>query len=241
MRLLNWAYHQAAVVVAPSVAIAEDVHRRYGLAPSRVRVMHNPVDLARIQDLAASAPRRSDGTVVQLRALGRLVPQKGFDLLLEACRLLQRRLPRAFELQIAGDGPERRGLHEMAAQLGLEQHVRFVGVVANPYAFLHGADLFVMTSRWEGFPNALVEAMALSVPVVACRSTGTDEIVEHERSGLLCEPESPEALAAAMHRLLDDNELRVRCVGAGIARVQSYEAAHVSARYADLFRSVTPH
>ncbi|MFQ5550832.1 MAG: glycosyltransferase, partial [Gemmatimonadales bacterium] len=114
----------------------------------------------------AVPPRVHETKPFKVVALGRLFPQKGFDLLIEAAAIL-RREAFEFELHIAGDGPERERLESLIGALNVTGVVHLVGEVNEPLVFLRSGDLFVLSSRYEGFPNALLEAMAVGLPVVA--------------------------------------------------------------------------
>ena len=135
--------------------------------------------------------------------IGRLTRQKGFDVLLSAfARLRQHHSAR---LVILGDGPDRRDLLSQASHHGIRDDVAFLGFVPNPYPHLARSALFVLSSRWEGSPNVLTEAMALGTPVVAtdCES-GPREILEGGRHGPLVPVDDVEALAVAMAQVLDN-------------------------------------
>lgn len=143
-----------------------------------------------------------------LLGMGRLVPQKGFDLLLRAFADLAP-AHADWRLMILGDGPERPHLEALARELRLTGLAVFPGRTAWPWAALRLAELFVLPSRYEGFPNALLDALACGVPAVAfdCPS-GPAEILRPEVDGLLVPPEDVPALAAALARLMDDEPLR---------------------------------
>lgn len=135
-----------------------------------------------------------------LLAVGRLTPEKGFDLLLEAYALASRQaaLP---PLVIVGQGPLGDALHEQARRLGIAGRVLFTGYLSNPYPLFRRARLFVLSSRQEGMPTVLIEALALRVPVVAtdCR-TGPRELLDGGRLGVLVAPGNPHALARGLLR-----------------------------------------
>jgi glycogen(starch) synthase len=143
--------------------------------------------------------------------LGRLAPEKGFDLALGAFPSVLQRFPKA-RLLVAGDGPERAQLERQAAHLGLTAVVEFLGWVepdAVP-ALINQATLVTMPSRREGLPAVALDAALMARPVVATRIGGLPEVVVHQETGVLVEPESPAALASALGHLLEHPETAVR-------------------------------
>jgi glycosyltransferase involved in cell wall biosynthesis len=157
-----------------------------------------------------------------LVAMGRLTHQKGFDMLLEA--FARSASCRSFDLLVVGEGQDRLSLSRQASELGLSGRVHFVGQVANAWPYLKGASLFVLSSRYEGFPNALLEAMAMGLPAVAfdCPS-GVREIVRHNIDGLLVAPDQVAAMSRAIDDLLTNEENR---------RKMGLAAREVSQRFA---------
>jgi glycosyltransferase involved in cell wall biosynthesis len=153
------------------------------------------------------APRSRERLIV---AIGRLSREKGFDLLLRAFAQVASSHP-DWSLQILGEGDERRALESLVHSLQLGDRVRLPGWVNEPEPILQHAAIFVLSSRYEGFPNALLEAMAAGLACIsfACDS-GPAEIVRHEVDGLLVPAEDVDALAHALDRLVTDEATRVR-------------------------------
>ena len=160
--------------------------------------------------------------------VGRLVEQKGIDVLLVAWAKVAASLP-AWRLALVGDGPLADALKEQASKLGVEDSVDWVGHVSDPFPLLRGAKLFVMTSRFEGTPNALLEAMACGLPaVVSDASPGPCELIgtEESRAGLIVPVEDANATADAILRLARDDTLRRRFGLAARERVRAHDADH---------------
>jgi GalNAc-alpha-(1->4)-GalNAc-alpha-(1->3)-diNAcBac-PP-undecaprenol alpha-1,4-N-acetyl-D-galactosaminyltransferase len=172
---------------------------------SRIAVIPNPVPR-----IAPRAPTRGtrDGGVHRIVGLGRLEKVKGFDLLIRAFTAVATTRPE-WELTIFGDGPERDALTAEIARSGLGGRISLPGYASDALAALQRADLFVLSSRYEGFPNALCEAMACGVPVISfnCPS-GPAEIVRDGVDGRLIPAEDVDALAAAMAELTGNAEWR---------------------------------
>lgn len=182
--LWAWAYRRFYprfdAVVCQSLDMREDLLNRYAFPPDKAVIIHNPLDIQQIRRLAAAATT-ADSTqpapnpdVPHLVAAGRLSHQKGFDLLIEALALCKSVRPR---LTLLGDGSLRPALEQLAVRKGVADRVRFVGFQKNPYPFFERADAFVLSSRYEGFPNVVLEALACGTPVIATPAPGgVDEI-----------------------------------------------------------------
>jgi glycosyltransferase involved in cell wall biosynthesis len=201
-------YPQIEHIVAVSRGVAEDTARIARYPAERISVIPNPVITASLQEQArqacshpwfAGAPRHGEALIV---GAGRLEEQKDFPTLLAAFARL--RADRPARLVILGEGAWRERLLQQARHLGIAADVDLPGFQTNPYAFLARADLFALSSRWEGSPNVLTEAMALGTPVVAtdCPS-GPREILDGGRYGPLVPVGDADALAAGLARALD--------------------------------------
>ncbi|MGZ4336352.1 MAG: glycosyltransferase [Gaiellaceae bacterium] len=179
--------------VAVGTQSARDVERIVGLREGSVRTIHNGVP-------DRLAPRRqTDPARPLVGSVGRLETQKGFDVLLSALRLV----PNA-ELLVIGDGPEGGHLQELARDLGVAERVTWAGWLSDPRVRLAEMDVFVLPSRFEGFPLAVVEAMLAERPVVATTAGSVRDAVIEGETGLLVPPDDPESLAGAINQVLAD-------------------------------------
>jgi GalNAc-alpha-(1->4)-GalNAc-alpha-(1->3)-diNAcBac-PP-undecaprenol alpha-1,4-N-acetyl-D-galactosaminyltransferase len=175
-----------------------------------------------------------------LVAMGRLERQKGFDILLKAFSMIARR-HRSWTLKIMGEGSLRGDLRKLSEDLNLTGQVHFAGVQVDPFAHLRQADLFVLSSRFEGFPNALCEAMACGLPAISfdCPS-GPSDIIRHGIDGLLVPPEDTDALAAALDDLMT-NKARRECLAARAPEVlERFSIERVLSLWDRLFAVLAP-
>jgi glycosyltransferase involved in cell wall biosynthesis len=203
--LARHTYPWSAGIVAVSEGVAADLREDLGLAPEKIRVIHNPVALDEIDALgrrSVSHPWLQEPSVPILLSAGRLTEQKDFATLIDA--FARARARRDLRLVILGEGELRPQLDTQIRELGLSAQVSMPGFVRNPFPFMARAALFVLSSRWEGFPNVLLQALASGCPVVStdCRS-GPRELLEHGRFGALVPVGDPDALAAAILRVLE--------------------------------------
>jgi len=222
----------AADLVIAQGEFLRGVIEETGVPAGRVRVVNNGVDVA-----AFGAADPYPHPRPYILGMGSFVPHKGFDLLLRAYALLPADRP---ALLIAGDGPEREPLADLARDLGIEHQVHLLGMVTGDrkVSLYRSATCFVCPSRREPFANVLLESLASGVPAVATDVGGNREIVRHEENGLLCDPDSPAAIAAAVGRLLDDAALAAG-LRAGAARlIARFDWDAVADRYIDLYREV---
>jgi GalNAc-alpha-(1->4)-GalNAc-alpha-(1->3)-diNAcBac-PP-undecaprenol alpha-1,4-N-acetyl-D-galactosaminyltransferase len=175
-----------------------------------------------------------------LVGMGRLVHQKGFDLLLEAFARVANRNPE-WSLTIIGTGPLQKQLEEQAGALGLSDRVTFAGLLLDPFPVLSRADLFVFSSRFEGFGNALTEAMACGLPAISfdCPA-GPGEIIRDGVDGILVPPENVEALAAAMDELMADKARRQHLAQRAPEVLARFSPERVLPQWDALFDSIVP-
>ncbi|MDT7538081.1 MAG: hypothetical protein QOI82_1666 [Actinomycetota bacterium] len=224
LRLLGrWSNHAYDAVVANAQAVADDTLRREGLAPAAVHVIPNALP---DEAFATGATAHRWAEPVQLLCVGNLIAYKGHSNLLAA--LAQLRSP--VHLDIAGEGPERDRLQLAAEQRGLD--VSLLGARRDVAVLLQSADVFVLPSLEEGMSNALMEAMAAGLPIVATDVGGNREVLGD--TGVLCRAGDPADLARTLQGLLDDPE-GARAMGCTARRraeerfrVDAFAEAHVT-------------
>lgn len=229
-RALRWGLRrllaEAAAVTTCSEFVLDELRSEFG-GVFAGEVIPNGVDLAELDVApAAEAP--------YLFAAGRLVDQKGFDVLLRAFAQTAGEL----QLLIAGEGRERASLEALAKERGIESCVRWLGVAsrARLAALLKGAEVVVVPSRKEPFGVILLEAMAAGRSTVASRVGGIPEFAQDGETTLLVPPEDPDALAAALVRLAADRELRERLGRNATAVADAYSSNRIADRYEELYK-----
>jgi glycosyltransferase involved in cell wall biosynthesis len=221
-------YPQLAGIVAVSEGVADSLASAAGIPRSRIAVIHNPVDVAGIRARAAEAPPEpwltTPGAPPVVVGAGRLVAAKDFATLVRALAALRR--SHEARLVILGEGPERSELLRLARRLGVAEHVRLPGHVANPWAYMARARVFALSSLYEGLANVVREALVCGCPVVAtdCPS-GSAEALGGGRYGRLVPTADPEALARALAATLDESDTPERAAerAASVVREDSVE------------------
>lgn len=198
---MRWLYRRADALIAVSTGVAGDL-RSLGFAEDRIHVIHNPVDASRLRHLADVGPSmvRQDKSPYVV-SIGRLVEQKDQQTLLRAYSMSS--LRESHHLVIVGEGKQRVVLERLALDLGIADRLILMGALDNPYRVLAEASLHALSSRWEGYPNVLLEALALGVPVVSTDCPfGPREMLDSGRYGRLVPMDDPVALAHAMEEEL---------------------------------------
>ncbi|MGO9339094.1 MAG: glycosyltransferase [Terracidiphilus sp.] len=200
--LYQLLYRRADRIICQTPAMATDLANELAIPQSLLSVLPNPLDIDAIRRTLNLSSNSWPGPGPQLLAVGRLSREKGFDLLLESFQSLLESYPTA-HLLIAGSGPEEASLNAQSRQLGLQQAVHFAGHVDDPCAYFPGASLFVLSSRHEGMPNALLEAAAGGLPLVAMPSSdGVRDLLCSRPGAWLAASISAPALAASLRQAL---------------------------------------
>jgi glycosyltransferase involved in cell wall biosynthesis len=235
-RLYRWLLPLSGGLVTVSRGVADDLAKVCGIARGRISVVHNPVigeDFASKLGGRTDHPWFGDGGPRPFVSAGRLVEQKDHETLLRAFALYLRR--EHGRLVILGAGPRRVALEALAAELGIGGHVWFAGFQENPIPFVRDAAAFVLSSRYEGFGNVLVEAMGCGTPVISTDCPyGPAEILGDGCYGRLVPPGDAGALAEALDPHLD----RIWPPEALKARAAEYTGARSAAAYRALFERI---
>jgi glycosyltransferase involved in cell wall biosynthesis len=208
--LARWFYPWADGIVAVSTGVANDLAQLTNIPLDRIQVIYNPIVTSELFEKSKSAiehPWFTSGEPPVLLAVGRLTTQKGFDVLIQAFAEVTKN--HRARLLILGEGEERLPLEALIREFGLGQDVSMPGFVPNPYPYMAHAAGFVLSSRWEGLPTVLVEAMSLGAPIIStdCPS-GPREILLDGKYGQMVPVDDPSALAAAISTTLTSNVQR---------------------------------
>ena len=226
------------VVFAVSDRVADDLCDGYGLPRPLVHAIFNGVDVEAIRPAPPAPPR----DIFTMLYAGRLSDLDKGILLLPGALVRLRGLPRPFRLLVAGQGPDRPALERDLAAAGVAGQVEFLGglPLAEVRTRLGEVDCFVLPSRFEGCPNALMEAMAAGCACVAAGIRGSvDRILRHEQDGLLFRVGDADDLGRQLQRLAEDDALRRRLAAAGRARVENaFSIQRTAERYAGVFRAI---
>lgn len=226
-----------------SRGLALELEALLGLPRKRIRAIYNPVINDKLTKLTAEPITHPwlDGQASRqcktLISVGRLVEQKGYDVLLQALQLTRKNLD--CRLIIVGGGPLLSYLENTARQLSISDSVDFLGWQTNPYKFVARADLFVLSSRWEGLANVLIEALACGCPVVStnCRF-GPEEILKGGKYGALARVDDPVDLAANIISSLSSSPPHTADKAARVRRALDFTVEASARQYADYFTEI---
>ncbi len=234
LRRYSYAYLEAVIALSSESAkwISTETNAK------NVPVIANAVTYPIAVNTPLVSPKMSDEQRFNLIAVGRLAPQKGFDHLLCAFASTSQQFPN-WHLTILGEGECRAALEKQRLELGLEQRVSLPGVVGNLGAWYEAADLYVMTSLFEGFPNSLSEAMAYGIPVVSVDcDTGPRDIIRHQVDGLLVPQDNHKALVDALATLMDGELLRLQYANRAIEIRERLSMEKITGMWEEVFTSI---
>jgi glycosyltransferase involved in cell wall biosynthesis len=224
-------YPLASAIVVQTQDIADWVESRFRVP---VHVIPNPVAQEPTSD--ENAPAREPLIV----SVGRLTQQKGFDVLIESFAALAEK-HRDWRLTIYGEGPQRAWLTQLAEARGMGQKVSLPGITKDIPGALRRASLFVSASRYEGYPNALVEALAAGLPIIATDCPGASaEILADGLKGMLVPPDNAAALANSLDQMISSREMRAAYAGRTAEAVAALDLRSIGQRWLDLLASLKP-
>jgi N-acetylgalactosamine-N,N'-diacetylbacillosaminyl-diphospho-undecaprenol 4-alpha-N-acetylgalactosaminyltransferase len=246
--LVRWTYPRAEKIIAVSSGVADDLVAAFKVPEDKIVVIANPIDVESIAEAASGPGAEAPAGEPYIVSMGRLVPNKNFPLLIEAFA----RSGIGGRLMILGEGEERENLAELIRERGLEGSVELLGFSNNPFPVLRQARFFVLPSNAEGFPNALLEAMSVGLPVIStnCPSGPSEVLADMAREdvpqpiffaehGIIVEPNAPDALAEAM-RALTDEQRSSHYAAKAQARAMAYSVDRAKERYWTVLRSFLP-
>jgi len=225
------AFRSSRTIVANSHDVAAYITRTYAAPARRIRVIYNGIDVERFH------PDGEGAAIGPIVTIGRLVEQKNHDLFLRAAAAVSREVPEA-RFVIVGDGPLRAVLERQADQLDITPRVVFTGERGDIDTILRTASLFWLTSKWEGMPNVVLEAMASGVPVIATDVGGIRDLVNDGVGGFVVPPNHADAFVRQSCALLRDAAQRRDVAAAARARAETFSTPHMVDAMTQLYDEV---
>jgi len=232
---LKFLLFSAHAIVAPSQAFLGDVLSLFPNLAKKSTFIHNGIDVLKIRQI--DKQQTSDNSNRYILCIATHNEKKAIDVLIRAFALLKDKDER-LKLIVVGDGPLRNQHEELSKSLAIKDRIEFVGWknTADVSMYLNGCEIFVLPSRSEPFGIVIIEAMACQKPVVASAVGGIPEIIENGKSGVLVEPDNPDALFNALLTVLKDYNLRSSISINGYKRVvECFRYEHTGAKYVGLF------
>jgi glycosyltransferase involved in cell wall biosynthesis len=234
-------YRRADLIITPAELVQKELNALFGVPIEKILVIRNPMDIEKIQAASREEvvfpPLPKDPFVVGF--IGSLTPEKDVRTLLTGFSLL-RKNDAGGRLMFVGEGPERPGLEALARALGIADSVFFTGFQRNPYPFLARFNVFVLSSRYEVFPNVIIEALTCGVPVISSAWRGSDWIYRDGEQCLFFPIGDSEELGQALLRLRKDAGLRTTLVKNSQEIVQQCAAGSVMERYQAAIAGLLP-
>jgi len=222
---IKMVYPSANAIICVSKGVAEDLSK---MIKSQMDVIYNPIVSDDLYKLAEE--EYSFGNIPTIIMVGRLTKVKDYPNLLKAFNLVLKQ--KEARLVILGEGPEEGNIERLTKELGLSEKVILLGFQKNPYKYMKGASVFVLSSFHEGFGNVIVEAMACGTPVISTNCSGPSEIIENGKSGLLVPVGDSKALAEAIIKVLNNDH---NFSEEGKKRAQSFSIKESVKQYEEVF------
>jgi glycosyltransferase involved in cell wall biosynthesis len=230
--LIKVFYNKADSIIAVSKHVGDDLVKNSRINKKLIHIIKNPIDIDRVNHLSnkdvAEEFFNEDAPIIL--GVGRLSKEKGFKYLLKAFSLLREKSNA--RLVILGEGKEEANLKELSINLGIDKKVFFLGFKDNPYKYMKRSTIFVLPSLYESFGLVMIEAMACGIPVIATNSyVGIEDIIEHEKNGLIIPVADENALAESILRLLDDMELRLSMSEEAKKNIRKFSIERITDQY----------
>lgn len=236
VKITRWLLKQVRAVVIVLSTRTESYLKKNGFDLPGTQIIPNGVDTTRFQP--APPKRELDQRAKTVICVSKARYEKGLDVLLQAWYIVHKHVPEA-HLVIVGNGPVQPQLEHMVNALNIEQSVEFAGLQMDIPAQLHRGLIGILPSRWEGMPNALLEAMACGLACIATRVSGSEDVIQSGVNGLLVESEDYQGMAQALVTLLQSQELTLQYGAAAHALIeQSYTLDHVLNMYIQLYHNL---
>lgn len=236
--LRRCSYNLSKNVIAVSKDLSSEVKKYYKLN-FNVDTIYNCIDLDYIKEKSSETVEHhwfNDPTPI-IVSIGRLVPQKGFEYLIKAIKIVNNSMQ--VRLLLIGDGNEKKSIINLSKELLIEDKVDLIGFKSNPYPYLKNADLFVLSSNFEGFGIVLIEAMAVGLPVISTDCEyGPKEIINDYQNGILVSKKSPEIIADKIIEILKNDELRSNLSKYAIERSKYFSRDKMVKRYVEYFNAL---
>ncbi len=218
------------VPVAISHAIQEGIIKEYGLAPQKVPIIYNGIDIQKFSP-KTHIETQASYTIINVASLS---GRKNQALLIDAVSLLLKQKIDV-RLVLVGDGEEKNNLQSLAGKYKISDKVVFAGITSEVWKWLSGADIFVLCSFFEGLPLSIIEAMAVGLPVVATEVGGVPDILENGVNGFLVPSGDAEGLSRAILKLIQDKGLRCQMAINNIEKARNFDIDHVADQYMKLY------
>ena len=201
-------YKKFDKIVCVSKSVERSAIKKYGITLNNIMTQYNPIDEDDIKKRANEKINILDSSAIKFITIGRLVEQKGYDRLIRVIKRLKEEYDGVFQLLILGDGEKKKQLGEYIKETKLTNIVKLQGFVKNPYPYLKNSDLFICSSRAEGYSLVIAESLILNVPVISTKCSGPNELLDFGKYGMLVENDE-DSLYLGLKNIIDDrNKLK---------------------------------
>ena len=209
----NFTYSRYSKIICVSKQVESALFSWMPSIKGKTKVIPNAVPIPKLS-------KSSFFKAYDILFIGRLTRAKGIDILLKAVKILKEKYGKNLKIAIVGGGPLKENLNNLAVELGVNEEVRFLGVRKDIGRLMESSNIFILSSRWEGLPMVVLEAMSRGMSIVATKVGGIAEVIENGKEGILISPENPETLAQTIDDLLENEELQKKLRQAAYKKVK---------------------